>query len=222
MYVDPEAARLAVVEALAPTLTVALETDLRAGRATVREYRATINLHWSPKSGPDVDLETLADLSHVEVGSYLPELYKSLTDPLVIPAGHGSFFVADLLDPDCLARLAGIGHDVVLVADALLGKDQDLRDLDDRYGPVQHVLILNLVEIDAQWRGAALGLSAADLVVTHLTDRAEVAALYPMPPGIADLEERESAHRGLARYWARIGFEDYDGIMVRALTETDE
>ena len=78
---------------------------------------------------------------------------------------------------------------------------------------------MNLVEIFEPWRGAELGLCATDLVIDELHTRADLAALYPMPPGLTDVDEREPAHQGLCTYWARIGFEEYDEIMVRVLSD---
>ena len=141
----------------------------------------------------------------------------------MIPVGQGEFFWADLRSPTCWEELSGRGLDVGLVGEALFGEAFDLAKLrsvvDLDYG---RALIVNSMEIAPAWRGAGFGLLATELTIGELGRDADVAALYPMKPGLADLAERAAVNRALSEYWARIGFVDFDGIMIRDLSRRDE
>ncbi len=207
------------MKALAPTLFVTLRTDLRQpGPSAVQEYSALIQIQWSPDDGPDVDLKVLSVLTDVDTETYLPELDKQLPDVLAVPVGRGRFVVADLVAPSCWQELAGRSLDLGLVGEALLGEAFDLSELRTAYDVVhERALIVDSVEIEPEWRGAGYGLRAAELGVQELGRCADLAALFPMRPGVVDLEERAAAAAGLSRYWAQLGFADYNGIMVREL-----
>lgn len=211
--------RSAVVGALADTLFVTLRTDLRqTGPSAVQEYAASIQVQWSPDEGPDVDLEVLSELTDVDTEGYLPELDKQLPDVLAVPVGRGRFVVADLAVPSCWQELVGRSLDLGLVGEALLGETFDLSELRASYDVIhERALILDSVEIDPRWRGAGYGLRAAELGIQELGKCVDLAALFPMRPGVVDLEERAQAAEALTRYWARLGFVDYNGIMVREL-----
>lgn len=217
-----------VVKALRATLSVTLRTELvqpqpPATTAAVREYAAALNVHWSPDDGPDVDRATLSELANLDVDTYLPELDRFLPDTLAIPVGEGSFVVVDLRAADCWTELSSRGWDLGLVGKALLGEAFDMSELratlDVTHG---HAVIVNYVGISEDWRGAQYGLLATELVIRELGRCADLAALYPMQPGLEDLAERSTAAAALARYWQQIGFVDYNGIMIRALAGDGE
>ncbi len=184
---DVEQGRLSLVTALKPTLFVTLRTDVvqDAGPAAVQEYGATVNVEWSPDDGPEVDLAALSALAHVDAEHFLPEIGNVLPDTLVIPVGQGEFFWADLRSPTCWEELSGRGLDVGLVGEALFGEAFDLAKLrsvvDLDYG---RALIVNSMEIEPAWRGAGFGLLATELALGELGRGADVAALYPMKPGV--------------------------------------
>ena len=216
-----EASKQAVVEALATTLLVTLSTDLTRTppHRAVRDFTAKVAVCWSPDEGPDVDLAVLSELAHFDAEGYLPEVGGLLAKTLRIPVGRGDFVTADLAAPTCWDELASIGPDVRVIGDALLGEAFDLDELQADYDlEHQRALIVNHVEIDPTWRGAGYGLLATELVVDALGVEADVAALFPMQPGLSDLQERSAARQALSKYWARIGFVDFNGIMVRDLT----
>jgi hypothetical protein len=62
-------------------------------------------------------------------------------------------------------------------------------------------------------------LLAAELALRELGRCVDVAALYPMRPGLEDLDERAAANRALSQYWARLGFVDFNGIMILPLRQ---
>lgn len=214
--VDAEDLRLSVVKTLRDTVYVRLTTDIEQDDSGVHDYTVSVEARWSPDDGPDVDLPELSLLSHVDAELYLPELNKSLPETLSIPVGEGSIVIADLRDSQCLHELCHRSMDLGLVGQALWGVNHDLRPLTDTYELAgSRVLIANSMQIRPEWRGAGYGLLAMGLVITRLQPGVALAALYPMQPGLADLEARTASNRQLAQYWAKIGFEEFDGIMVR-------
>lgn len=214
--VDAEDLRLSVVRTLRDTVYARLTTDIEQGDSGVHDYTVSVEVRWSPDDGPDVDLPELSLLSHVDAELYLPELNKSLPDTLSIPVGEGSLVVADLSDSQCLHELCRRSMDLGLVGQALWGVDHDLRPLTDTYAlNGSRVLIANSMQIHPQWRGAGYGLLAMALIIERLRPGVALAALYPMQPGLTDLAARAASNRQLTHYWAKIGFEDFDGIMVR-------
>lgn len=214
--VETEDLRLSVVRTLRETLYVRLSSDIEQDDSGVHDYQVSVGVRWSPDGGPSVDLPELSLLSHVDAELYLPELNKSLPDPLSIQVGAGTFAVADLRDSGCLHELSRRSLDLGLVGKALWGVNQDLRPLTDTYDfEGSRVLIANSMEISAQWRGAGYGLLATEMVLTRLQPGVALAALYPMQHGLSELEARAESHRILSDYWSRIGFEEFDGIMVR-------
>lgn len=211
--------RLSVVRALRDTLFVSLRGDIGQDDSGVHDYSVDVKVCWSPDAGPEVDLAELSELSHVDAESYLPELNKSLPRSLEITVGTGSFVVADLSNPECLHMLAQRSMDLAIVGEALWGENLDLQPLLSRYDlPNTRVLIANSMQIDAAWRGSSYGLLATELVIARLRAGVALAALFPMGPGITDLEERRASHERLMWYWAKIGFEPFEDIMVRPLT----
>jgi GNAT superfamily N-acetyltransferase len=223
--VDADRERLSLLAALKPTLFVTLRTDVvqAATPAAVQEYRASINVEWSPDNGPEVDLETLSSLAHVDAEHFLPEIGNVLPETLVIPVGQAEFFSADLLSATCWQELSARGLDVGLVGEALFGEAFDLAKLRSVVDLVHgRALIVNSLEIAPAWRGAGFGLLAMELAIGELGRGADVAALYPMKPGVADLAERAAVNRALSEYWARVGFVDFNGIMIRDLSGHDE
>jgi hypothetical protein len=214
----PEQMRLEVVRGLRPTLLVTLHTELDQDESAVSSYDVDVDVVWSPEDGPDVEPAVLSALAGVDVDTYLPELNSLLPDVLRIPVGGGDVIRADLADPACWDELAERGPDVRVVADALMGEHYDLRELRAAF-PVVHerALIFNYLEIEPEWRGAGYGLIAAGLLLRELAPGADVAALFPMPRGVADLDQRAEAAAGLAQYWGRLGFAPFNGVMARAL-----
>ena len=204
-----------MLEALRPTMFVTLQTDVGQQPAAVREYSARVQVEWSADQGPDVDLDELSQLAKVAAEVLVPELGSIHPTTLVVPVGHGGFVLAELDSPGCWHDLAAKGQDLGLVGESLRGEASDLSPLrttvDLVYG---RALIVNSMEIDPGWRGARYGLLAIELGMRELGRFADVAALYPMRPGLTDLEERAAANRGLAQYWAHLGFVDYNGIMI--------
>ncbi len=210
--------RLSVVRRLRQTLFVTLITEIEQDDAGVHDYRIEVGVRWNPDEGPDVDLAELALLSHVDVESYLPELIKSLPKTLVVPVATGSVAVVDLANPDCLEQLRARSMDLALVGEALWGEDLDLRPLTEQYPLTSlRVLIANNLVVLPEWRGAGMGLLAMELVLERLRPGLALAALYPMQPGLTDFAERNASNERLSSYWSRIGFEPFEGIMVRPL-----
>jgi hypothetical protein len=41
-----------------------------------------------------------------------------------------------------------------------------------------------------------------------------------MRPGVTDLSERAAVSSALSEYWGRIGFAEFNGIMIRDLSDT--
>ena len=184
---DADRQRLSLVTALKPTLFVTLHTDVvqDASPAAVQEYRAEVYVEWSPDDGPEVDLAALSALAHVDAEHFLPEIGNVLPETLVIPVGHGEFFAADLLSATCWPELSGRGLDVALVGEALFGEAFDLATLRSVVDLVHgRALIVNSMEIEPAWRGAGFGLLATELALGELGRGADVAALYPMKPGV--------------------------------------
>lgn len=215
---------MSVLQALGSTLFVTLRTDVvqTQTRSATQEYSATVQVAWSPDDGPDVDLGQLAELTGVDVENYLPEVDSLLPDTLVVPVGHGTLVRADLTAPTCWDELSGRGLDVGLVGEALLGEAFNLAELQASFEVVQgRALIVNYMEILPEWRGARYGLLATELAIRELGRCCDVAAMYPMQPGLADLDERAAANRALSAYWAQLGFVDFNGIMVRDLSVRD-
>jgi GNAT superfamily N-acetyltransferase len=211
-------ARLEVVRALRPTLLVTLHTELDQDETAVSHYDVDVDVVWSPDEGPEVNGDVLSALAGVDVHTYLPEVDAFLPDVLRIPVGGGDVIRADLAAPSCYDELADLGPDVQVVANALLGEDDDLRELHAAF-PLVHkrALILNYIEVEPEWRGAGYGLLAAGLVLRELSAGVDVAALFPMPRGVTDLEVRAAAAQGLGEYWGRLGFVAFNGIRARAM-----
>lgn len=213
-----EAERLAVVRDLGWTLCVRITTEVPRTDPTpaVRDHDARILVRWSADS--DVDPDTLAEMTHLGAENYLPEV-ASGWGPREIDVGWASLATIDLAVEDCWAQLAQ-RQDLRLVGRALLGERLDLRELRAAY-PGRHrwALVASMLQIDPHWRGAEYGLVALDLAVRELGRRADVAALFPMAPGVQDLTERDVASIGLFRYWARAGFEEFNGVMARSLAD---
>jgi GNAT superfamily N-acetyltransferase len=216
-----ESSRRSVVDGLRPTLFVTLRTDVRQHHGSlpaVQEFLASVQVEWSPDDGPDVDLAALSALAHVDAATYLPELSRLLPETLIMPVGNGRLVSADLLSEMCWDELSALGLDVALVGEALLGEHFDLAELTAEIDLVHgRAVIVNSMEISPDWRGAQYGLLAAELALRELGRCADVAALYPMRPGLEDLDERAAANRALSQYWARLGFVDFNGIMILRL-----
>jgi hypothetical protein len=211
------------VRGLRPTLFVTVRTDLlQTGgeSAVVQDYNAEVRVEWSPDNGPDIDLAEFSRLAKVDAERFLP-VGHFMPETLVVSVGNGSLVAADLQAPTCWSDLASRGLDQGLVGEALIGEGFDLTELRSAVDIVHgRALIVNSMEIAPEWRGGQYGLLATDLVIRELGRCADVAALYPMKPGVADLAERAAANRGLSDYWGRIGFVDFNGIMIRDLAST--
>jgi hypothetical protein len=163
----------------------------------------------------------LSAISGVDVEQYLPELDTLLSEALTMPVGQGHFVSLDLSIDQSWEELVRRGLDLGLVGRALAGEQGDLSQLraavDLKYG---RAVIVSFVEVRAQWRGAGYGLLATELVIEELGRCADVAALFPMRPGVTDLSERAAVSSALSEYWGRIGFAEFNGIMIRDLSDT--
>lgn len=216
--VRQQSLRRSVVTALKPTLFVSLSTDVGQRASSVQPYQATVKVRWSPDDGPDVDPDELSKMAHVQIQTYLPELFKFLPEALAVTVGSGRFAVMDLSAPECLGDMVGQGLDLGLVAQVLRGEDASLTPLRSEFpGARERILIADYLQIDPGWRGAGYGVLAMNLVVGALRELVDVAALYPMGPGLTDFAAREASHAALSRYWANSGFRPFDSIMVRDL-----
>ncbi|MGB2737359.1 MAG: hypothetical protein WBC27_04880 [Candidatus Nanopelagicales bacterium] len=221
---DAGSTRLSVVRALRSTLFITLRTDVvqptaRSATQAVHDYTGIVKVEWSPERGQDVDLTALSAMTNLDVEGFVPEVDSLLPKTLVIPVGRGEFVTADLQAPDCWEELDSRGHDLGLVGRALLGEGFDLAELRAAFELVHmRAVIVNSMEIDPEWRGAKLGLLATELAIRELGKGADVAALFPMKPGLADLAERAAANRALSGFWGHLGFVEFNGIMVRDLT----
>lgn len=209
--------RLAVVAALLPTLRVTLTTELTQAGQAVQQYTGEISVGWSPDEGPAVDHALLTEMAEVDIDGYLPEVDRSLPPVLRIPVGRGDAFTVDLTAPDWIDGLGAHGQDVALVGAALRGSAGDQAELRATFPHMVHqrVLVLNFIGIEPQWRGGEYGLAVAGMLVTELGRSTDAVALYPMAPGILDLDERDTVSRALAAYWGRLGFCEFNGIMAR-------
>ncbi|HQR80131.1 MAG TPA: hypothetical protein PLT68_07920 [Actinomycetota bacterium] len=215
---EAEQIRLSVVRTMRRTLFVTLQTEVVQGDPAVRDYRARVQVEWSPDNGPDVDPAGLSELAHVDVEGFLPEVGSLLPETLVIPVGEGNLVLAELNSAQCWEELAERSLDLGLVGEALLGEGFDLALLRSTVELVHgRALIANYMEILPEWRGAEYGLLSLELAIRELGRCADVAAMYPMRPGLADLEQRAAANRALSAYWGRMGFVDFNGIMIRPL-----
>ncbi len=209
---------MAVVTALKPTLFVTLSTDIRQKTSAVQPMSVTVNVRWSPDDGPAVDTDELSAMAHVQIQTYLPELFKFLPETLSISVGAGRFALADLSAPTCVQDLVANGMDLGLVAQVLRGDAGDLGPLHAAFpGARERVLIADFLGIDAEWRGAGYGVLAMELVLGAFRELVDIAALYPMGPGLTDFAQREASHAQLTAVWARAGFAPFDSIMVRDL-----
>lgn len=213
-----EAAAVKVAAGMRPTLLVTLSTDVEVRDAppAVQHYAVSVCVRWSSEEGPDVDLATLSEMADVDFEDYLAEVDLLPPRTVHIPVGHGDVYVADLAAPSCWEELAQRGPDVRLVGDALLGEDFDMREVREAFDLVhQRALVLNFIEIAPQWRGADYGLLVAELAISVLGRCTDLVVLFPMAPGLTDLEQRAASNRGLGQYWGRIGFTPFNGIMAR-------
>ena len=218
--VQQQSLRMSVVTALKPTLFVTLSTDVRQKSCSVRPYTASVKVRWSPDDGPDVDTDELSAMAHVQIQTYLPELFKFLPETLAITVGSGRFAIADLAAPECPQDLLANGMDLGLVGHVLLGQDGDLAPLRSGFpGARERILIADYLEINPDWRGAEYGVLAMNLVVEAMAELVDLAALYPMGAGLTDFGQREASHEALSRYWARAGYRRFDSIMVRDLRQ---
>lgn len=203
--------RLLVVHGLAPTLLVRLTIDVpRAdSHPAIRDHRATVLVRWSPDM--QVDLVTLSEMAGINGENHLPG------HDVEIEVGRGRLATVDFTVADCWEQLSQ-RPDLRLVGHALMGEKFDMAELRAAY-PLLHqrALIADYLEIDPTWRGAAYGLVALDLAVNELGKGSDVAALFPMRPGVQDLAERDAASLALFRYWRQIGFEEFNGIMAKGL-----
>jgi len=203
-----------------PSLFVTLQAHLEQTPAPVQAYRADIAVRWSPDDGLDVDLAELSERTGIDVRNYVPEVANVMPDGLVAPVGKGRFATVDLSAPDCWESLSQKGHDLAMIGEALLGEGFDQAELRAAFPVVhQRAVIVEHVEVDPEWQGAGYGLVATELVLRELGRCADLAALYPMRPGLADLDERHAASERLAGYWARLGFAGFNGIMAKLLAE---
>ena len=213
-----ESEELSLAMAMRPTLFVTLRAELGQTPTPVQPYRASLAVRWSPDDGPDVDLAELSERTGVDVRNYVPEVGNVMPDGLVASVGEGRFTTVDLSAPDCWECLTGNGHDLAMVGEALLGEKFDQAELRAAFPVVhQRAVIVEHVEVVPEWRGAGYGLVAIEIVLRELGRCADVAALYPMQPGLTDLAERQAASARLTRHWARLGFADFNGIMAKAL-----
>ncbi|MBK6762249.1 MAG: hypothetical protein IPG68_02730 [Micrococcales bacterium] len=213
-----ESEELSLAMQMRPTLFVTLQTDLRQMPTPVQPYRASLAVRWSPDDGPDVDLAELSERTGVDVRNYVPEVGNVMPDGLVASVGEGRFTTVDLSAPDCWECLTGNGQDLAMVGEALLGEKFDQAELRAAFPVVhQRAVIVEHVEVVPEWRGAGYGLVAIEIVLRELGRCADVAALYPMQPGLTDLAERQEASERLTRHWGRLGFADFNGIMAKAL-----
>lgn len=198
-----------VVHGLAPTLLVRLTIDVpRAdSHPAIRDHSAKVLVRWSPDI--ELDLPTLSEMAGIKAENHSEEVE--------IQVGWGRLATVDLTVADCWEQLSQRA-DLRLVGHALMGERFDMAELRASY-PLLHqrVLIADYLEIDPHWRGAAYGLVALDLAVNELGKGSDVAALFPMRPGVQDLAERDAASLALFRYWRQIGFEEFNGIMAKGL-----
>lgn len=216
--VQQQSLRMSVVTALKPTLFVTLSTDLRQTVSSVQPYVASVKVRWSPDDGPDVDTDELSTMAHVQIQTYLPELFKFLPETLAIPVGSGRFATADLAAPECAQDLLAHGMDLGLVGHVLRGDDGDLAPLRSAFpGARDRVLIADYLQIDDDWRGSGYGVLAMNLILGAMRELVDLAALYPMGPGLTDFAERQASHDALSVYWAKAGYRPFDSIMVRDL-----
>ena len=124
---------------------------------------------------------------------------------------------ADLRSESCWDGLSALGLDVALVGEALLGEHFELAELTAEMELVHgRAVIVNSMEISPDWRGAEYGLLATELALRELGRCADVAALYPMQPDLADLDERAAAESRPVAVWGPVGFVDFNGIMALA------
>ncbi len=204
-----------MVTELRSTLHVRLRTSLVQPVTAVQVHDAKVRVSRSPDHGPDVDLAVLSELTGVDTENYLPELSGPIPELLTVTVGRGEFAVVDLSAPGYHEELASLDPGFGLVGRALQGENLDQSELRAHY-PIaaQRAVIVANMQIDPQWRGAAYGLLATELVLDELGRCADVAALFPMKPGLEDLAARAAAARALADYWGQIGFAEFNGIMA--------
>ena len=209
---------LSVVANLRSPLHVRLRTSLVQPATAVQLHDAKVRISWSPDHGPDVDLAVLSELTGFDTESFLQELSGPIPETLTTTVGRGEFAVVDLSAPRFCEELADVGPDFGLVGRALLGENFDQAELRASFATThQRAVIVANMEIGHKWRGAAYGLLATELVLGELGRCADVAALFPMKPGLEDLAARDASARALADYWGRIGFAEFNGIMAMQL-----
>ncbi len=205
-----------VVHGLAPTLLVRLTIDVpRADRhPAIRDHSAEVLVCWDPDQ--EFDLPILSEMAGIKAENHLPVIGEQ-AETVEIQVGWGRLATVDLTAPDCWEALSQ-RPDLRLVGQALMGEKFDMAELQASYPLLHHrVLIADYLEIDPLWRGAGYGLVALDLAVNELGKGSDVAALFPMKPGVQDLAERDAASLALFRYWSQIGFEEFNGIMAKGL-----
>jgi hypothetical protein len=211
-----ESARVSVVRALAATLAVRLvtEVDRQSVNRAVHDYQATVLVRWSPDQ--EADLDALSAMAGIDAAAHLPEV-GSRPEPLEFVVGRGTFATVDLAAPSCWEELSS-RPDLRILGSALLGEDLDQSELRVAY-PILHdrAVIAEHLEIDELWRGGDYGCTALELALAELGRDADVAALFPMAPGVQNLAARDAASIRLSRLWARAGFEEFNGVMARGL-----
>lgn len=120
-----------------------------------------------------------------------------------------------------------IGDAVVLILN--LEKGQDVRTLTDpelgvwrevahlrAVSPDHHLLVLDRVRVDPEFRGNGLGPIIAAAVIARLGRGCRLAACYPAPfEGLCRPEDRPHEVEALGRIWAEVGFRHFrDGVWM--------
>lgn len=139
---------------------------------------------------------------------------------------------------DQQGRLIGDASVIILNVDAA----QDVRDLADPVRgewrdvaaiaargsdeletpvPAGHMLVLDRVWVEPDYRGNGLGPIIATRVIERLRRGCHLAACYPAPfEGACRPEDRRREVEGLSRIWAEVGFRHWrDGVWMLRLDE---
>ena len=106
------------------------------------------------------------------------------------------------------------GRDVRDLADPVRGVWRDVGNLSA--SPGDHLLVLDRVWVDPEFRGKGLGPVIAAAVIERLGRGCRLAACYPAPfEGPCRPEDRPQEVEALGRIWAEIGFRHWrDGVWM--------